>query len=100
MKETIELGSAPVGEDCAQVGSDDYYERAPKECARYKQQLMKQYEAEHGQPLPEGAKLITKSNSHDFGTYYEVAIKFDEADEQAAEAAYWLESNLPEHWTK
>lgn len=98
MKETIELGPTPYGEDCAQVGADDYYERAPLECKTYIKQLKRQYEAEHKASLPEGCKLYTKENAHDYGTYHEVAVKFESLNEVAGEAAYWLEGNLPEFW--
>ena len=43
---------------------------------------------------PEGAKLVVKAFSHDFGRYYEVCVKFDCDNEAAQEYAYKCESGL------
>lgn len=74
----ISIGSAPAEEDCAQVGSDGYMGKATKECERYKKLLRKKLGSE-----PEGARLATKSNSHDFGTYLDVVCYFDPDDKVA-----------------
>lgn len=92
-KETMELGSAPVNEDCAQVGSTNYPSVALEQCRRYKKLL----EAKFGDP-PGDAYFKVKSNLHDFGTYYEVAVVYNENDEKEVEFAFHVESNLPETW--
>lgn len=89
----LELASAPVGEECAQLGSDGYYERAKRECTAFIRQLRREFGDE-----PVGARLYVKSNAHDFGSYYEVACKFDPQYEKAVEYAFKLEANLPENW--
>lgn len=95
--ETLELGPVPSGEDCAQTVDPDYGVKAHAECQRYRAQLERHYASHHqGKPFP--ARLFTKSNPHDFGSYYEVAVRFDPSDETQVEAAYWLESNQPEMW--
>ena len=91
--DTIEIGSSPYSEDCAQVGSDNYSERARKELVAYKNQLVRMF----GEP-PEGARLFIKSNPHDFGTYHELACKYNEDNEEAAHYAYKLEGEGPEFW--
>jgi hypothetical protein len=91
--DSLELSSAPVGEECAQLGSDGYYERAQKECKSLIRQLRRQFGNE-----PVGARLYVKSNPHDFGSYYEVACKFDENSQEAIEYAYNIEANMPENW--
>lgn len=91
--DSLELSSAPVGEECAQLGSDGYYERAKKECNAFIRQLRREFGDE-----PTGARLYVKFNPHDFGSYYEVACKFDENSQEAIEYAYNLEANLPENW--
>ena len=91
--DSLELSSAPVGENCAQLGSDGYYEKAQKECKAFIKQLRRQFGNE-----PTGARLCIKANAHDFGSYYEVACKFDPQYEEAIEYAYKLEANLPEEW--
>lgn len=95
MRETLELGSSPCGEDCAQLGSDGFRERARKECGAYKRQLERVI-AGMGKPVPEDFYLTVKGFQHDFGTYYEVAAVFE--SEEGAELAYALESEIPEHW--
>ncbi len=93
MRETIEIGATPHGEDCAQVGAPDYAERARRECRAYINQLKRMF----GEP-PEGCSLRVKSFSHDFGSYHEVVAVFDDENEEAAEYAYRLESDGPEYW--
>jgi hypothetical protein len=93
MKDTMEIGSSPVSEDCAQVGASDYYERAQKECRAFVNQLKRAF----GNP-PEGARLTVKSFPHDFGTYYEVVVAYDDSNEKAVDYAFNLEGNTPEYW--
>ncbi len=100
MKEYIELGGAPYGEECAQVGAPDYWDRANKECRTYIRQLFRLLN-DNGYPedtLPEGFNLVVKSHSHDYGTYYEVACRFNGECERSCDIATWLENNSPEKW--
>lgn len=87
------IGSSPAEEDCAQVGSDNYPELSRAECRRFIE-LIRSVVG----PEPEGARLIIKSNPHDFGTYYEVAVKFDSDDEDASAYAYRCEEEAPTRW--
>ena len=91
----IELGSSPVCETCVQVSKDDYIQDMKKECFRYKDYLEELF------PIPDGvyAWFSVKSFNHDFGTYYEVIINYDE-DEESSDFAYHVEDNLPEYWEK
>lgn len=99
MIETLSLGSSPVNEPCAQTTDPDYGLKASNECHRYLNQLHRHYEANHdGNSLPLGCKLLIKGSMHDYGTYYEVAVKFDASDPYQLDAAYWLESNCPLVW--
>ena len=91
--ETILIGSTPHGEDCAQVGSDDYQEKMRIELKAFYNQLMRMFPN-----IPAGAKYKRTSNPHDFGTYHEIGIKFSEDDEEAAEYAYNVQNNTPEYW--
>lgn len=86
MFDEISVGCTPASEDCAQVGSDGYYERAMKECRAYINQLRRVYGEE-----PDGAKLKIKAFPHDYGSYHEVVCRFNENNEDAAEYAYKLE---------
>lgn len=95
----FELGSVPANESCVQLGDDDYHEKVHVECNAYKRQLLRMYkEAHNGANLPDDVRLITISNSHDFGTYHEVAVKFNDNIQECVDAAFWFEDNCPSHW--
>lgn len=91
--EYLELGPAPYDEQCVQIGTLDYREKAIAECQRYKEQIIRQF----GEP-PENAGLRVKGFPHDFGNYYELCINFDPDDEKAVEYAFEVEGNLPANW--
>ena len=93
----LNLGTTPADERCAQVGTDGYYELARSQCRRHIEVLRAFYIAERG-ALPEGLKLKIKTFAHDFGDYYEVIAEFDDNDEQAVDAALWLDNNRPAEW--
>lgn len=108
-KLTLDFGSAPVDEPCAQLGSDDYEHRAKLECIVYREQLLRTLKEsstyQNSKPdhppdeeIPKGLNVRIKSREHDFGTYYEVVASFDESDKAAVFAAYWLDENLPLRW--
>jgi len=94
MKDYIELCSVPVEEPCAMIGADDYPKRARLECRAFIDQLERTFPG----AIAAGVYFRTRSNPHDFGTYYEVAVYFDDDDEEQAEWAYCIEENLPTHW--
>jgi hypothetical protein len=87
MMENLNIGSTPNEEECAQVGSADYYERAIKECLAYRKQITKHY------PEPENGYLKVKGFPHDFGTYYEVVAYYDPEDTQASRWAFDIEGD-------
>jgi hypothetical protein len=93
MQPYLTLAPAPVEEDCAQVGTDDYTARARNECRRFMALLRTKFG-----PEPEGARLDIKSFSHDFGDYLEVVCYFDETLPESVEYAYRCEENLPATW--
>jgi len=93
--EILELGSSPADEGCVSVSHDaDYLPAMREECRRYKKLLESLF------PIPDdvNAYFGIKSYPHDFGTYMEVVVKFDEYDDKAAEFAYNVEDNLPAKW--
>ncbi len=95
MRDYIELGSVPVDEDCVQVSTKEpYIDAMREECRRYKSYL------EQVCPIPGdvSARYIIKTFPHDFGSYMEVCIVFDDEDEKASEFAYNLEDKLPCTW--
>ena len=87
MMDYLNIGSTPNEEDCAQVGSADYYTRAIKECRAYREQIRKHY------PEPENGYLKVKGFPHDFGTYYEVVAYYDPEDIEAPRWALDIEGD-------
>ena len=93
MSDFIDVGSAPACEDCAQVGSPDYHDRARRECRAYVNQLRRMFGAE-----PEGAHLAVRSNPHDFGTYLSATCSYDESHPASVDYAFRCESEGPDQW--
>ena len=94
MKQYMEIGSSPIEEDCAQVGAEGYYQRAEKELNCYKDQLYRQFT----ESVEHNISFRIKWFPHDFGTYGEVCVFWNDSDEAANEYAYFIEANLPENW--
>ena len=93
MKDDLYIGSAPAGEQCAQLGTDGYAERAWRECRALIGQLRRVFG-----PEPPGVRLYVRHNPHDFGTYLSVNAEFDPEDEVGIAYAFRLERELPESW--
>jgi len=105
MRESLRIGPSPYGEDCAQIGAGagyDYRTRAMRECAVFIRQLRRHAEANGVDLNDAGVDLGMKGAPHDIAndsvTYYEVFAYFEDGDERAIEAAYWLECSVPELW--
>jgi hypothetical protein len=96
MKDILTLGSAPWEEDCVQVESSGTYLRPMlAQCQSFKQLLLDIF----GKP-PEGASLVVRQFPHDFGTYAEVCVVFDDRFPEAVTYAYKLEANTPAEWSQ
>lgn len=93
MKDFITLGSTPVSEECAQVGSEDYLVRSLKECRLYRSGLRKKFG-----PEPEGARLRIKEFPHDFGVYREVVCEYEIDNKEAQDYALRCEDEAPQTW--
>jgi hypothetical protein len=91
--DTIAIGPTPAEEKCAQAGHDDI-ELNRMEVRAFIKQLMRLF------PIPENvnARFIMERNEHEFGVYYEAAIKYDMSDEAAADYAISVENNAPKYW--
>lgn len=97
----IDLGGAPAGEDCAQLGQTDDFDRFNRlEVECYRAALL----AKFG-PTPPGCQFTLSRNPHDFGTYYTLALKvWDHSTAIEAVSAYiaaaedglrtWLEAGF------
>lgn len=91
----FELGGTPSGEDCEQVGPNYDARHAKKECRAYQEAIIKKL----GDP-PAGAFFKIRSNPHDFGTYHELAIYFEDDNRVALAYALKCESEAPETWAE
>lgn len=89
----LTLGGTPAEESCAQVGSENYHRDARKECNVFIRQLIR-----HFPEVPSGASFTVKSFPHDFGSYLEVAIVFDDESEAAVKYACKVDRELPTLW--
>lgn len=90
----IDIGPVPGEENCAQVGSPGYTESSQRECGVFCRMLYRLF------PVPENLPVayVGRTHPHDFGSYREVAIRYDEANSQAAEFAYEVDRALPTEW--
>lgn len=94
MRDTMEIGSGPADENVAQIGvEDDAPQRNRAECKALVGQMRRILGDE-----PFGASLFVKSNPHDFGTYREVAVSYDDSQPEAVEYAFKAERSLPAKW--
>lgn len=92
--EYIELGPTPSSESCQHLGPTYDAIKAKKERQVYIDQLERQFEKER----ETGIVFRSKSFPHDFGTYWEVCVFYNENDEEMTNAAFHVENNSPEFW--
>jgi hypothetical protein len=94
MRDELSIGPVPSDKACQQVGTSHYDPtKARSECRRFIQAIRIQCGNE-----PEGATLRIKSNPHDFGSYLEVVVQYEEDNEAAVEYAFKVEGNAPTEW--
>ena len=94
MKDYLSIGPTPASESCQQLGSPNYDEgMAIEECHKFIKRIREVCGPEKGL-----SRLVVKRNDHDFGTYYDVNVRFDDEDEEGMDYAYFVESNAPETW--
>ena len=95
MIDYISIGSAPVLEDCAQLGSLSYNERMTVEIVELRRMM------EQVHPAPDtcpSARYVRKAFEHDFGMYYELCAYFDDRDPVSIDWAFEAERCVPERW--
>lgn len=89
----VTVGSSPHDEDCAQVGDPDYRSKCKAELHEFKRQLIEEF----GEP-PAGATLKIKAFPHDFGTYHELVVVFNDDIDEAVDYAFDLEDHGITSW--
>lgn len=90
----IYLGPVPSMENCAQIGSPDFEALSRRECMVYQRMLNRLFAVPSGIAV----KYDIVLNRHDFGTYPEVALTFDNTNPVAVEFAHTVERCSPERW--
>ncbi len=94
MKDQFELATTvPHEEPCFQVGEQDYQKFGRIEARALISQLLRMF----GEP-PVGCGFKILSCPHDFGTYYDVALVYDDESDEAQEWMLKVEGGLPEKW--
>lgn len=94
MNDYLYLGPVPCDEDCAQVGDPDYRKNAIREVNAYIAQLKREFPDWER----DGVDFRVKWENHDFGSYCEVIVSFDDSDEASTAYAFEIENNLPYNW--
>ena len=83
----MNIGTVPAMEDCVQVGTDEYMDKARVETERFCKQIMKHY------PPVLGTMVRTKAFDHEFGTYVEVCVNNNKHIESAYQYALQVEAD-------
>lgn len=97
MFDELYLGSVPCDENCVQVDPNtDYVPQMIAECKHYKELLEKKFPIP--QNLEDNVYFKLKREEHEFGSYYEVTIRYNEELEEAVNFAFNVENNLPATW--
>lgn len=94
MKDQFELATTvPNEEPCFQLGQPNYEKFGRIEARAFINQLLRMF----GEP-PFGCGFKIISCAHDFGTYYDVALVYDDESDEAQEWMLKVEGGLPENW--
>lgn len=93
-RELMNISCVPAEEECQGVGTPTYDPvMARKECEAFRNQLRRMF----GEP-PGSARLVIKSFPHDFGSYSEVCVSYDDQSEEETDYAFKLEAEMPGKW--
>lgn len=94
MRDQFELSTTvPHEESCVQIGEENYSKWSRLEAYTLIDQLTRLL----GEP-PSLTFFKVIPCSHDFGTYYDVAIVYDDEEEESEAYMLRVESELPYNW--
>ena len=94
MRDQFELGTTvPHDEQCSQMGDANFASYSKMEARALMNQILRTI---GDPPARTGLKMI--SCPHDFGTYYDVAVIYDDELEESQEWMLKVESELPLNW--
>ena len=88
------IGPVPGEEIAAQVGTPNFDEQSSWECTVYRRMLGRLF------PVADGVdvRLAIVSSPHEFGSYREIHIKYDDNDPAAIELAFLIDREAPFRW--
>jgi hypothetical protein len=88
MKDYLSIGTVPCNEDCtANEPTGAYAAAQRREAALFAEQIARHY------PEPDQGYVTVKRFPHEFGSYYETCVVFDDENEAATTWAYNVESD-------
>jgi hypothetical protein len=94
MRDRFELSATvPHEEPCSQVGTDGYYKNARLEAQALKSMLLRTLP-----PPPDGTGIRIIECPHDFGIYLDLAVSYDDDEEESVEWMLKAESGVPANW--
>jgi hypothetical protein len=94
MRDRFELGTTvPHDEPCSQVGSEGYLKNSRLEAQALKALLLRTLP-----PPPEGTAIRVIECPHDFGTYLDLAVTYDDENEESTDWMLKAESGVPANW--
>jgi hypothetical protein len=94
MRDIFELGTTvPHEEACSQVGTENYTELGLMEARA----LISQLRRIHG-PEPVSTSIRTIRCNHDFGTYHDVAVQYNDDSDESVAYMLKIESGIPDTW--
>lgn len=96
MRDYISIGSAPHDENCQQLGENYNSLKAQLELRAFRNQILRHY------PVPnETVGVRAKSFPHDFGSYSEICVVYDDDQEDDVRYAFDVEGDEKDvlsHW--
>ena len=94
MRDRFELATTvPHDEPCSQVGTDGYYKNARLEAQALKSMLLRTLP-----PPPDDTGIRVIECPHDFGIYLDLAVSYDDDEEESVEWMLKAESGVPANW--
>lgn len=94
MRDQFEFATTVPYEEACYPMNEDNYEFFGKLEAKA---LIEQIKRIHG-PLPPSISLKTMACHHDFGTYYDVVLIYDDESEESHSWMIKVENGLPAYW--
>jgi hypothetical protein len=98
----LQLGLVPADEPCPQVGSENYTKDAYEAGSRFIDLIVETHgnppTSQWGHSVTETIGFWVATFPHDFGTYHEVVVGYDDQIEESIEYAFMVENNTPTTW--